>query len=373
MEKKKYELAKVQLATIKLPQMQESFNRTPWVNYGEDNLYPQYLIHQYNNSAIHKAVISAKRELTCGDGLVCLQEPLAIVNTVNGKETVEEVFRKAALDYILFGGYALNVIWSRDGESIAEIYHLDFSRIRSGKLNEDDQVSEYFYSPDWTNTRKYPPTKYPVFDQKTSEPSQILYHFDYSPNNTYYPIPDYSGGLDAINIDIQIKSFHNNNLRNGFNPSLFINFNNGIPSEDEKQEISEALEYQYAGSSNAGKPVINFSESKELAPEITQIGTNASDNYYSTLYEDITRSILSSHRVSSAELFGIATAGKLGGSDEIVQHSEFFRNTVIIPYIQQLLPTFNKLMSLKYQKPIRMEIKPLTILSLENKTATNVE
>ena len=99
MEKKKYELAKVQLATIKLPQMQESFNRTPWVNYGEDNLYPQYLIHQYNNSAIHKAVISAKRELTCGDGLVCLQEPLAIVNTVNGKETVEEVFRKAE-DYM---------------------------------------------------------------------------------------------------------------------------------------------------------------------------------------------------------------------------------------------------------------------------------
>lgn len=372
MENKKYNMAKVNLASVNIPLMSESFNRTAWVNYGEDNQYPQYLIHQYNNCAIHKAIVNAKRELTCGDGLVCPTEPLAIVTPVNGKETIEEVFRKAALDYIMFGGYSLNVIWSRDRQSIAEIYHLDFSRLRSGKLNENDEVTEYYYSPDWSNTRKYPPVKYPVFDQKTSEPSQVVYHFDYSPNNSYYPIPDYSGGLSAINIDIQIKNFHNNNLRNGFNPSLFLNFNNGVPSEEEKQEISQALEYQFAGSTNAGKPIVSFNESKELAPEVIQIGTNASDNYYSTLYEDITRSILSAHRVSSAELFGIATPGKLGGSDEILQHSEFFRNSVIIPYIQQLLPTFNKLMSLKYQKPIRMEVKPLTILSLDNKQATNV-
>lgn len=373
MEKKKYNLTKINLASVNIPTMYESFNRTPWVNYGEDNQYPQYLIHQYNNCAIHKAVISAKRELTCGDGLVCINEPLAVVTPVNGNENIEEIFRKATLDYILFGGFALNVIWSKDRESIAEIYHIDFSRVRSGKLNSDDEVTEYFYCPDWTNTRKYPPVKYDAFNMKKGEPSQILYHFDYSPNNTYYPNPDYSGGLSAINVDIQIKNFHNNNLRNGFNPSLFINMNNGMPSETEKQEITQALEYQFAGSSNAGKPIISFNESKELSPEIIQIGTNASDNYYSALYDDIIRSILSAHRVSSAELFGIATQGKLGGGDEIVQHSEFFRNTVIIPYIQQLLPTFNKVMSLKYEKPIKMEIKPLSILNLENKQAINVE
>jgi hypothetical protein len=372
MENKKYNMVRVNLANVNIPVMTESFNRTPWVNYGNDNQYPEYLIHQYNNCAIHKAVVNAKRELTCGDGLVCPTDPLVVVMPVNGKENIEEVFRKAALDYIMFGGYALNVIWSRDRKSIAEIYHIDFSRLRSGKLNEKDEITEYFYSPDWTNTRKYTPVKYPVFDQNTSDPSQIVYHYDYSPNNSYYPIPDYSGGLAAINIDIQIKNFHNNNLINGFNPSLFINFNNGIPSEDEKQEITSALEYQYAGSTNAGKPIVSFNESKELSPEITQIGTNASDNYYTTLYDDITRSILSSHRVSSAELFGIATQGKLGGGDEIIQHSEYFRNTVIIPYIKQLLPTFNKLMSLKYEKPIRMEVKPLSILNLEDKTATNV-
>lgn len=199
-------------------------------------------------------------------------------------------------------------------------------------------------------------------DQGTSEPSQVLYHFEYSPDQSYYPIPDYSGGLASINIDIQIKNFHNNNLKNGFSPSLFINMNNGVPSEDEKDQIVNELIKQYSSPENAGRPVISFNESKELSPEIVQIPANTTDNYYTTMYSDINTSILSAHRVSSGELFGISTAGKLGTSNEIIEHSTFFNNTVIKPYIQEILPVFNKVMSLKYQKPIKFEVKPLTVL-----------
>jgi hypothetical protein len=51
----------------------------------------------------------------------------------------------------------------------------------------------------------------------------------------------------------------------------------------------------------------------------------------------------------------------LGGSDEIVQHSEYFRKMVIQPYQEQILPTFNKLLSLKFEKPTTLEIKPLSL------------
>ena len=112
---------------------------------------------------------------------------------------------------------------------------------------------------------------------------------------------------------------------------------------------------------NAGQAIISFNESKEQSPEITQIPRDDHDSYYQTLNDDITRTILSSHRVSSAELFGIATAGKLGGSDEIVQHSEYFRKMVIQPYQKQILPVFNKLLSLKFEKPTTLEVKPLSL------------
>ena len=377
MENKKYNLAKVQLRQAPfLPVFSETFDRKPWVLYGQDNQMPQYLISRYNNCAIHKAVINSKHEQVCGDGIVSLNNPMASINLINPTENVSDVFRKCSLDLLLFGGYALNVIWSRDRKSIAEIYHLDFSRVRCGKINpETDEIEKYYYSPDWTNTKKYIPQEFDTFNQTEGEASQIYYYKQYSPNNSYYPHPDYSGGLSSIEIDINIKEFHANNLQNGMLPSLFISMNNGIPGEEEQKIVVRALEDQYTSANNAGKPIISFNESKDTAPEITQIPPSSNDGYYAAIYDDVLRSILSAHRVSSGELYGISTAGKLGTRNEIVDHSEYFRKMVIRPYQNELLPTFNKLVTLKFGVPTIFEIKPLSIydVSVEDKPAQTLE
>jgi hypothetical protein len=287
---------------------------------------------------------------------------MATVNLINPKENVMDVYRKCALDLLLFGGYALNVIWSRDRNSIAEIYHIDFSRVRCGKINpETDEIEKYYYSADWTNIKKFPVEEYDTFNQKDGDPSQIFYYKQYSPNNSYYPHPDYSGGLAAIEIDVNIKEFHSNNLKNSMLPSLFISMNNGIPGEEEQRIVTRALEEQYTSVNNAGRPIISFNESPELAPVITQIQSSANDGYYAAIYDDVLRSILSAHRVSSGELYGISTAGKLGSRNEIVDHSEYFRKMVIQPYQKELLSTFDKLVSMKAQVPTSFEIKPLSI------------
>lgn len=363
MDKQKYQLGKINFGQEPLlPVFSEVFQRFPWVWYGENNQMPAYLITRYNNCAIHKAVVISKREQIMGDGIVSLNNPMATINLINKKENVHDVMKKCALDLVLFGGYALNVIWSRDRKSIAEIYHVDFSRVRCGKINHDtDEIEKFYYSPDWSNIRKYPPQEYPAFSQDESEASQIYYYKQYSPSNSYYPQPDYSGGLAAIEIDVQIKEFHANNLKNGMMPSLWINMNNGIPGEEEQMLVTRALESQFTSVNNAGRPIISFNESKELSPEITQIATSGNDQYYQTIYEDIVRTILSSHRVSSGELYGISTAGKLGTRNEIVDHSEYFRKMVIQPYQKELLIAFDKLVSLKFQRPTTFEIKPLSI------------
>ena len=360
-EIKKTEFKSIKFSAASVPVFSEVLQRSPWVYYGENNLLPQYFIELYDNCAIHKAVVTSKVNQIMGDGLVSLNNPMATVNLINSRETVAEVMKKAVLDFMLFGGFALNVIWSKDRKSIAEIYHLDFSRIRSGKLNEDDMVDTYFYCPDWRQLKKYPPEEYPAFNQEKGGPSQVYYFKCYQPNLTYYPIPDWSAGQRAIEIDIETKNFHMNNLRSGMVPSLWINYNNGIPGEEEQRILVRALTEQYSGTDNAGQAIISFNESKELSPEIVQIPRNDNDNYYQSLNDDITRSILSAHRVSSAELFGIATAGKLGGGNEIVEHSEYFRKMVIQPYQNEILPCFNKLVSLKFQKPTTFEVKPLSL------------
>lgn len=360
---KKYNISKMNFRQEPfLPVFSETFDRKPFVLYGYDNQMPQWLISRYQNCAIHKAIVNSKKEQICGDGIVSLDNPMATINLINKKENVMDVFRKCALDLVLFGGYALNVIWSRDRESIAEIYHIDFSRLRSGKVNiENDEVEKYYYSMDWTNIKKFPVEEYDSFNQDKGDASQVYYYKSYCPNNSYYPHPDYSGGLASIEIDVNLKEFHANNLKNGMRPSLWINLNAGAPGPDEERIVARSLEEQFSSVNNAGRPIISFNESKETAPEITQINADTNDGYYAALYNDIQQSILSSHRISTGELFGISTAGKLGSKDEITTHIEYVRKSVIVPYQNELLPTFNKLVSLKFQKPTTFTIKPLSV------------
>lgn len=363
MEQKKYKILNFSNQP-KLPVFSEVLNRQPYVYYGTDNLLPNYLISRYQNCAIHKSIVLSKQNQVVGDGLYSTTMPTSVINLVNPTENITDVYRKCALDLILFGGYALNIVWSKDRKTIAEIYHLDFSRVRCGKVNpETDEIETYYYSADWSNLRKYPAQDYPSFNQNESNPSQVLYYKDYSPNMTYYPSPDYFGAMLAIEIDINVKTFHNNNLKNGMTPSLWINFNNGIPDDPEEQKIiTRGLEEQYGSTNNAGRPIISFNESAELAPEIIQIASNANDNYYSTLYQDIQTTILVGHRITSSELLGISTPGALGVSRQQLQDSsEFFYKTVIMSYINQLIPTFNKLMSLKQGSYVDLNVKPLTI------------
>ena len=360
-EIKKYDLKRINFDRASVPVFSEVLQRYPWVYYGDQNLLPQYFIELYDNCAIHKAVITSKVNQIMGDGIVSLNNPMATVNLINPSENVADVMRKCALDFMMFGGFSLQIVKTKDRKGIAEIYHLDFSRVRSGKLNDEDKIESYFYSPHWKDTRKYPPQEYPAFNMDEKGDVQIYYYKTYVPSMSYYPVPDWSAGQRSIEIDIETKNFHMNNLRSGMVPSLFINMNGGIPGEEEQRILTRALEEQYAGTDNAGQAIISFNESKDTAPEIIQIPRNDNDSYYQTMNDDITRSILSAHRVSSAELFGIATAGKLGSSNEIVEHSEYFRKMVIQPFQNCMLPCFNKLVSIKFEKPTTFEIKPLSL------------
>jgi hypothetical protein len=366
-ELKKFQLSKIDFKMASFPIFSEVLNKSPWVFYGANNLLPQYFISLYDNCAIHKAIVKSKVNQILGDGIFSKDNPDAVWSLINEDENITDVMRKAALDFMLFGGFALNIVWSKDRKTIADIYHLDFSRVRSGKVNTDtDKVDHYYYSPVWEDTRKFPPQEFKAFNKNEKDPVQIFYFKIYQPGLTYYPVPDWSAGQRSIEIDIEIKNFHMNNLRQGMVPSLWINYNNGIPGEEEQRVLVRALESQYGGTDNAGQAIISFNESKEQSPDIVQIPRNDHDSYYQSLYEDISRSILSSHRVSSAELFGISTPGKLGSRNEIIDHSEYFRKMVIMPYQEEVLPVFNKLLSLFFGKKTTLEITPLSIYAIGN-------
>ena len=347
-----------------------------WVLYGADNLFPQFIGGLFNSSAINRTCIQSKIDGVFGQGLKTVDETKNyILNRANSTESWNDVFEKIDIDYVTFGGFALNVVWSNDGENIVDIYHIDFSKIRSGLHDpETNEVHKYFYCHDWSNYKKLVVTEFPKFDPARSleQPSQLLYFFDYEPGSLFYPVPSYSGSLNDIQIDVEVSKFHLNNLANGMNPGLFISFNNGIPDPEARAEIYDEVTMAFRGTENAGKAFIAFSDDQEHAPTVTPITAPNSD-FYTTLESRITSRILTGHRITSPMLLGLYHEGGSGFSsnaDEIEVAYEHFISTVIKPIQKSLLKTFNMIMSYTGNEGVELYIEPNKLIEAkENTTA----
>ena len=90
-------------------------------------------------------------------------------------------------------------------------------------------------------------------------------------------------------------------------------------------------------------------DSKDNAPEITPIPQNGADNYYTTINDLVMQKLLTAHRITSPMILGIKTEGQLGGRTEMLDAYLLFLNTVIKPYQQSLLKSFEMLLEYNYQ------------------------
>ena len=358
------------------PEMQNNYfeyDGKDWVAWGEANLYPYRIIDLYNSSAINHTCIVAKVDAICGKGLKSENvDADARLKRANPKESWDEVMEKVALDYEMFGGFALNVIWNRAGDKIAEVYHMDFSTLRSGKKNEDYEVTEYWYTPRWdlhnlySRRKQYKPVAYPAFDpENTTEDnaSQVFYYYNYEPGREYYPMPSYVGGLNDIEIDKELSLFHAANLNNGLTPSMFISMNNGVPDKETRDALYREFQESYAGAGNAGRFFLTFSDTKETAPEITPLSLT-NDTYYLQLEARLSSRILTSHRISSPLLLGIREGGSGLGSNsqELLMAFNHFSNTVVKPDQDVLLKQFNKMFKYMGIEDANLEIEPQALL-----------
>ena len=347
-----------QFEAIPLPQIEEKRGKD-WIDFGSNNLYPQLLIELFNNSAMHHTAVEAKVDAVIGNGFKAFGDEFV---NVQG-ETMNDIFEKITLDYVLFGGYSVNVIWARDGETISEIYHLPFNNIRAGVMDEEERVREYYYCTDWTKYRKHKPVSYPAYsatDNDGDNASQIFYYFDYTVGNFYYPLPSYVGAINDIDTDSRVSKFHRSNLQSGLAPSMMLTFKNGIPTADEQTAIWRDIDKTFGGESNAGKFFVNFAEpGREPTLEAIQ---NANDDYYIQLAARLSQSILTSHRISSPLLLGIKdAAGFSNNADEIQTSYNHFMGTVIVPMQKRLVKSFNKLINMT-GKTLKLEVEPANIL-----------
>ena len=364
----------INLATQTAPRVSEQAGKD-WIDYGTDewaNLYPQFLIDLYYNSSTHAAIINATRDMIAGEGLIVEEHENTdayvklqqFVNNANGKESLHDIIKKIAFDYKLQGGFALNVIWNKTRTEIAEIHHVPVEKIRAGKPNEYGVVDTYWVSSDWSDIRKNKPAPMPAFNMNDrTSPSQIMYDGDYSPNMDIYFTPDYSAGCNWALVDQKVSEFHLSNITQGFSGSYFVNFANGVPTQQERIEIENSLINKFAGAKASGKIVLTFSDDATKVPQITPIAVSNADKQYLALQELLVQNILTAHRVTSPMLMGIKNETGLGSNvDELNSAFEVYLNTIVKPYQTKIMKCLGKIFEInKMNVPVEfIQNKPIT-------------
>ena len=343
----------IKLSHYNIPHLIED-TKNDWVSFGEDNLYPNYLLELFLGSAINGALVKSIGAMIYGEGLAATnvddntdtkESYLRLTELLHNSD--DDVLKDLALDLKLFGGCYVNVIWSRDRSKISKINHIPAQYIRSGKMI-DGEIDTYYYSADWSKAKQgqFKPRPYAAFNtEDRTQASQILMIRDKNPALFYGFAPDYVAATDWIQMELEIAQFHLSNITSGMTPSMHVGFSNGVPTEEERRTIERQLNQKFAGTGNAGKILITFNDGKETTPTIEPIQMNDAQSAWVEMSKQSVNQILAGHRVTSPILFGIRSeGGGLGNNaDELRDAYSLFNNTVVIPFQNTLLKGLEKI------------------------------
>ncbi len=338
-----FDIVVLNFADSKIPEFKEVRNKD-YILCGDRNDYPEYLVYQYNKSGKHRAIINGKSKYILGSGLegeggwapVTAEDgtvkPADYVNTK--KETIYDVLKKSIKDVEIHGGFRWFITWNMQ-KKVAGIHHEDFYKFRTGK------DGGFYYKEKWFDGYGRPNNKvdavhYKEFNgqppaQDDKNKVQVFAYNEYGPGCDWYPLPEYVGCSNYIDIDIEIGKFHLSTLRNGMMPSKMIQFYTGEPTEDKKKEIEKRFKEKFAGSENAGKFVLVFNTVKDKSVDISDLSFTELDKQFEILNKTTEQQIFTGHQVTSPMLFGVKTEGQLGGNTELRTAYEIFINTYAKP------------------------------------------
>jgi len=305
-----------------------------YVEYGDNNDYFGYLIDRYNGSPTNNAILNSLMDMTFGKGLDASDS----AKKPSEYAAMRGLFTKACLqkvvaDYVMMGQCSFQVVYSQDHNTIVEVQHIPVETLRAARCNEDGEVEAYYYAKDWEDVkgRRETPVRIPAFG-KSREGLEILYIKPYRAGFYYYSPVDYQGGLPYAELEEEIANYHINNIQNGLAPSMLINFNNGVPSEEERRSIEQQIATKFSGSSNSGKFILAFNDNKDLAATVDPVQLSDAAEQYQFLSAEATQKIMVSHRIVSPMLLGIKDNSGLGNNaDELKTASTLLDNLVIRP------------------------------------------
>ena len=337
----------IQLQSYTAPSIIEQKNKD-WVQYGDDNNYYQYLIDLYHGSPTNNACIKGIADQIYGLGLEVTSSSKNLPGYIEFKTMFgADDLRAIIMDLKMLGQASFQLIKSKDKKKYVKAKHFPQQTLRPAKCNDKGEIEKYYYYPDWANIKRgTQPTEIRAWGYDESSNECILTIKPYSTGSFYFAPVDYQGGTQYANLEAEISNFHINNIMNGLAPSMLINFNNGQPPAEVKDTVEAQIKSKFGGSSNAGRFIISWNDSKDSSADITPVQMSDAHNQYQFLSSESMQKVMVSHRVVSPLLLGIKDGTGFGNNaDELKSASILFDNVVIRPFQRLVIDAVTKVLN----------------------------
>lgn len=359
------------LAKYEPPQVVES-KREDWVTYGDKNSYFTFLVDRYKNSTTNNAIINNISRLIYGRGLFALDankkpneyaQMMALFN--------QDCLRKLAFELKALGQCAIQVHYSKDHKKILKAYHIPVQLLAPEKCNKDGEIEAYYYSDNWDDVKKYAPQRISAFGYSNNE-VEILYIKPYSLGMKYFSYVDYQGALSYAMLEEEVANYLINEVQNSFSGTKIVNFNNGVPTPEQQDQITSQVLGKLTGSQGR-KVIVSFNDNVETRTSVEDIPLNDAPDHYTYLSEECLRKIMLGHNVTSPLLFGIASSnGFSSNADELRNSTILFENMVIKPFQKLLVDGLNQILAYN-DVSLKLYFETLNPLDGEGDLTTNNE
>ena len=331
------------------------------MEWGTRNSYPDYLLDLYNNVPTLRAIINGNIDFIAGDD-VSIQPltqhlPNGIMN--NRGDHIREQIKDISKDYEIYGGFALQIIRNLIGE-VAEVYYIDMRFLRTNK-----EGNVFYYCEDWSKSVRKDVVVYPAFipnlnwdalddEARNRNASSILYVKNI--HTQVYPAPLYAASIKACEIERLIDDFHLADINNHFVSSAIINFNNGIPDDDVKEQIEREFTEKFCGASNGGRTAFSWNPNKESATDIVEFEVKDFGERYKSLSDHSRQQIFTAFR-ANPNLFGIPTEGNGFANEQYAESFKLYNRTQIKPVQRMIADAYDKI----YGQPKVLTIVPFSM------------
>ena len=326
-----------------------------WVSYGEDNDYYTFLIQSYLQSTTNNAAIRSISDLIYGRGLSIegmdeySKEVEAIKSIIGHRD-----LKKIILERKMLGQAAMQVIYNKAGNNrkVVKIKHFPIHTLRPEKMDADGVINAYYYHPNWAEKKVSDELKrIPTFGN-SKEAIELFVLKPYVSGYSYFSPVDYSGALPYAELENEIADYLLNEAKNSFSGTKVINFNNGVPDAQQREEISRDVKAKLTGS-RGQKVIVAFNENAESKTTVEDISLNDAPSHYEYLASEAMHKILVGHRITSPMLLGIKEGGNglSSNTDEIMVSSQLFNSTVISVYQDEILEAIEEVLEVNGQVP----------------------